>query len=76
MICRDCSAGADYEALPGLAKVVYSLSAAATGYDRCRERNRQIEGGQLPDCMCQHRVPKPRWMRHFDVSAGTQEVKS
>jgi hypothetical protein len=76
MICEGCSAAADHEALPGLAKVVNMLSGAAEGHDECAERNRVLEPGQMPDCACQHKVPPPWWMRHFSAAASTPEAKT
>jgi hypothetical protein len=56
MICPDCAAAADYEALPGLQKVVRMLDGDAEGHDRCFRRNLGAEAGS-EDCACQHRSP-------------------
>lgn len=56
MICGDCKAAADFDALPGLHKVGIVLAdsaAALAGHDLCAMRRADQSG--LPSCMCQHR---------------------
>lgn len=57
MICPDCAAAADFEALPGLVKVFNVLSDGPEGHDRCVARNLGAVRGS-EDCACQHRTDR------------------
>lgn len=69
MICDDCKAAADFDALPGLAKMRVLLTAtdaALAGHDLCAAREARRPplhpylvafGRPAPDCACQHRRP-------------------
>lgn len=60
MICRECAFGADWLTTePG------DRTIAAEAHNACRQRNAELEPGQLPDCTCQHApsatpAPTPR----------------
>jgi hypothetical protein len=58
MICRDCRLAADFDALPGLSKIVPILDPATDGHERCRVREQRATAMQPAGCDCQHGEPR------------------